>query len=155
MAKTTSTAPKGSSTPKGGKKGGKKGKMPLGQRVVIGAAVLGLAWYLYTKQKAKKLAEEQKKLIGGNSGAYGTGGAYGPGGVGGEYTDPNTGLPCSQVFGGCPKFSMLLIPHAGFTLNGVLTVFPYDWVICMAPRPRSALTCFCALLHYLVIVTRK
>jgi len=132
MAKTTSTAPKGSSTPKGGKKGGKKGKMPLGQRVVIGAAVLGLAWYLYTKQKAKKLAEEQKKLIGGNSGAYGTGGAYGPGGVGGEYTDPNTGLPCSQVFGGCPDGGVP--PGSGGPGNGTGTGPIYG---CMSPTANN------------------
>ena len=102
MAKTTSAAPKGS------KKGGKKGKMPLGQRVVIGAAVLGLAWYLYTKQKAKKQAEEQKKLMGGGgpldgyNGGVGTGGTGGAGAYGGVPMDPNTGLPCSEVFGGCP-----------------------------------------------------
>jgi len=96
MAKTTSS-------PKGGKgKGkGKKGKLPLGQRIVIGAAVLGLAWYLYTKQKAKKQAEEQKRLMGGGgplggANQYGAGSAVGP-------LDPNTGLPCSEVFGGCPN----------------------------------------------------
>ena len=106
-------ATKSSTAPKGGQKGGKKGKMPLGQRIVIGAAVLGLAWYLYTKQKNKKQAEEQKKIMGGGgplggyTGGYTGGAPTGGGAVGGSggYSgpiDPNTGLPCSQVFGGCP-----------------------------------------------------
>ena len=92
MAKNTSTS-------KGAK--GKKGKMPLGQRVIIGAALFGLAWYLYTRNQAKKLEEAMKTSPGGPIGggiALGT-----PGGYGGEPLDPNTGLPCSQVFGGCPS----------------------------------------------------
>lgn len=106
MAKTQSSSVKSGAKGKAkGKVKGKKGKMPLGQRVLIGAAVLGLAWYLYTKQKAKKQAEEQKKIIaagGGYQGGYQGHPDVGYGVNSGGLLDPNTGLPCSAVFGGCP-----------------------------------------------------
>ena len=106
MAKTKSSSVKSGAKGKAkGKVKGKKGKMPLGQRVLIGAAVLGLAWYLYTKQKAKKQAEEQKKIIaagGGYQGGYQGHPDVGYGVDSGGLLDPNTGLPCSAVFGGCP-----------------------------------------------------
>ena len=116
MAKTTSTASKG------GKKGG-KGKMPLNQRVLIGAALFGLAWYLYSRAQAKKMENKLKAGTGTTGVGYQTGAPTGVGGVGGSggYTgpiDPNTGLPCSQVFGGCPDGG--IFPGGGVTPTTVL-----------------------------------
>ena len=125
-------ATKSSTAPKGGKKGGKKGKMPLGQRIVIGAAVLGLAWYLYTKQKNKKQAEEQKKIMGGGGplGGYTGGGAVGGSGGNSGPIDPNTGLPCSQVFGGCPD--------GGININQPPSVNPSMTTFgCMSPTANN------------------
>ena len=84
MAKSTS----------GAKGKGKKGKKGTAQRLLLGAGLLLLGWYLYTRSKK---AKQQKAL----QDSMGAGIPIGDG-MGGQPVHPDTGIPCSQVFGGCP-----------------------------------------------------
>ena len=107
MAKGKSGAKSGA---KGkGKKGGKKGKKGMSQRLLLGAGLLLLGWYLYTRSKKAKQEKALQQSMGSGAGIppMGSGGGLPMGsGIRSGYSEPvhpDTGIPCSQVFGGCPN----------------------------------------------------
>jgi len=93
-----------------GKKGGKKGKKGTSKRLLLGAGLLLLGWYLYTRSKKAKQENALKQSMGSGAGippmgsgsGIPMGSGMGSGGGYGEPVHPDTGVPCSQVFGGCP-----------------------------------------------------